>query len=117
MAITESDLQQFTGTDNWYRHALNRKITYTDGVKYLADSAGAYWLVDEVAIHNMCTPKVRAQEFQVWKLTVDGSKARLVCEDGDGGKVFSKRIEFTDFPMAEVTLWCTGGVIMLPSEY
>ena len=36
---------------------------------------------------------------------------------GNDNVVFTKKIEFTDFPMDEVKLNCTGGVIMLPSEY
>jgi hypothetical protein len=115
--ITESDLTQFSGSENWYRHGMNRNLIYTDGVQWLAENAGAYWLVDEVAIYNMLNAKVRSQEFQVWTLKVKGNGATLRCEDGNGNKVISKRIPFTDFPLPKVTLWCAGGVIMLPSEY
>jgi hypothetical protein len=45
--ITESDLAQFIGTENYYRYL---GINLTDGVKFLADEAGAYWLVDIVSI-------------------------------------------------------------------
>lgn len=48
-ALQQSDLNQFTGTQTYYRHALNRKVTYTDGVKYFADRAGARWLIDILA--------------------------------------------------------------------
>ena len=114
--ITASDLEQFTGTENWYQHGLMRKITYTDGCRYLAENAGAYWLLDEVAISQM-RPLVHAQPFQVWELKVKGSKATLRCEDGDGNKVYGKRIEFTDFPLPEVKLFFVDNVILLPSEY
>ena len=40
-ATLEADLAQFYGTDNWWRHWTGR-ITYTDGVKFLAEKAGAY---------------------------------------------------------------------------
>ena len=46
----ESDLDQFTGSENWYRHGLNRNVTFTDGAKYVADEGGAYWLLDAIAI-------------------------------------------------------------------
>jgi hypothetical protein len=36
-------LQQFIGTENVYQHGLVRSILYTDGAKYVAESAGAYW--------------------------------------------------------------------------
>ena len=35
-------LRQFTGTETVYRHGLARSIIYTDGAKYVAESAGAY---------------------------------------------------------------------------
>jgi hypothetical protein len=118
--ITQSDLEQFIGTENWYRHGLVRNVTFTDGVKFLAENAGAFWLVDEVAFaqHNK---KVRGEEFQVWTLTRDvgelKSGATLTCDDGNGNVVFTKRIPFTDFPLAEIKLYFEGGVILLPSEH
>jgi uncharacterized protein DUF6876 len=30
-ALSENDLDQFTGTEHWYRHPLVRSLTYTDG--------------------------------------------------------------------------------------
>ena len=76
-------------------------MLFTDGVKFIADSAGAYWLIDEIAI-NQTRPKVRAEEFQVWVLKVDLEKRKgvLSCDDGNGNVVFTKRIEYTDFPAA-----------------
>ena len=38
-------LSQFTGSEHWYRHGLVRHIIFTDGAKYVADAAGAYWLL------------------------------------------------------------------------
>jgi hypothetical protein len=33
-----------------------------------------------------------------------------------GNAVYRKRIEYTDFPLAEIELYFTNGVILLPSE-
>jgi hypothetical protein len=115
--ITLSDLRQFTGTDQWYRHSLNRNVLYTDGVQYLAEHAGAYWLIDEIAIAQRYETRVKAEEFQSWKLVVTNSTATLSCDDGNGNVVFSKHIEFTDFPLPEIELWVEGNVILLPSEH
>jgi hypothetical protein len=112
-----TDLAQFTGTDNWYRHGLVRSVLFTDGAKYVADTAGAYWLLDEIALAQRYVAAVRAEEFQVWKLAVKGSSATLSCEDGNDRTVFTKPIPFTDFPGEGVTLWLCSNVIMVPSEY
>jgi len=115
--LDESDLANFTGSENWYQHWLG-KCLYTDGAKYVADQAGANWLIDEIAI-NQTRPKVRAEEFQVWVLKVDLERRKgvLTCDDGNGNLVFTKRIEYTDFPLPEIRFYCTDGVILLPSEY
>jgi hypothetical protein len=82
--LSERDLSQFTGSENWYRHGINRNILFTDGAKHVADEGGAYWLLDAIAICQRHEKKVSAQAFQVWKLTVhDDRTASLVCGDGN----------------------------------
>ena len=117
MTITHSDLAQFTGTDHWYRHNLVPNVTYTDGVKFMAEKCGAYWLIDEIALAQAFEPRVKAEEFQVWELIVTESTATLSCDDGNGNVVLSKHIPCTDFPLYTIDLWVEGGVILLPSEH
>lgn len=40
----------------------------------------------------------------------------LNCEDGNGNTVFTKEIEFTDFPLDEIAPYFANNVIHLPSE-
>ena len=110
------DTSGFTGTEVWHRHWLMKGITFTDGVKYVADTAGAYWLIDEIALVQM-EPLYRNQPFQQWSLEVAGSKAILTCEDGNGNQISSKSIPLTDFPEPGIKIWFTNNVILLPSEY
>lgn len=111
-------LARFTGSENWYRHALNRVVLFTDGAKHVADVGGAYWLLDEIALAQRYKKKVAAEPFQCWKLKVKADHtAKLICEDGNGNRVYAKTLTFTDFPLEEIELWCTGNTIMLPSEY
>jgi hypothetical protein len=35
-------LAHFTGSQNFYRHSLVREVLYTEGVEYVADTAGAH---------------------------------------------------------------------------
>jgi hypothetical protein len=116
--LTEAELNQFTGSENWYRHPINRKLLFTDGAKYLAERAGAYWLLDEIALIQPFDKRVAAEPFQVWILTVTTDHtAMLTCEDGNGNIVSTKEVLFTDFPLPEVTLYFANNVIHLPSEY
>jgi hypothetical protein len=117
-SLDQNILSQFTGSEHWYRHGLVPSITFTDGAKYVADAAGAYWLLDEIALAQRFDQRVAAEEFQVWKLTVNpDSTAALVCEDGNDNVVCTKSIPFTDFPIQGVTLWFCNNVIYLPSEH
>ena len=116
--LSDSDLRQFTGSENWYRHGINREVLFTDGARYLADEGGAHWLLDTIAICQRHEANVAAEPFQVWKLTVHADRtATLACEDGNGNTVYTQRIPFTDFPMDEATLWFANNVIYLPSEH
>jgi hypothetical protein len=47
--LTKADLAQFTGSEHWYRHQMVRDVLYTDGVQYVAQRGGAYWLINEIA--------------------------------------------------------------------
>ena len=115
--LKKSDLDQFTGTEQWYRHSIVPNVLYTDGAQYVAGHGGAYWLLDEIALAQS-SPSFSEAEFQVWKLTVfPGQSARLACEDGDSNICFLKRIPYTDFPLESIQLYFTNGVILLPSEY
>jgi hypothetical protein len=89
-----------------------------DGAKYVADQAWAYWLFDEIAIIQPHDAGVAVEEFQVWKLAVNADQsAVLTCDDGNGRVVFTKRLEYTDFPLDGVTLYFTNNTNLLPSEY
>ena len=93
-------------------------MLFTDGAKYVADQAGAYWLLDEIAIIQQHNTRVAAEDFQVWKLAVHADQTSvLTCDDGNGNVIFSKPIEYTDFPPEGITLYCTNNTILLPREY
>ena len=114
----KADLTQFTGTEQYYRHGINRRVLFTDGAKYVADTAGAYWLLDEIALIQPHNKRVAAEEFQVWKLVVrPDRRATLTCDDGNDNIVYTKEIKYTDFPLDEITFYFTNNVIHLPSEY
>ena len=116
--LNKADLLQFTGTESWYRHGLVRSVLFTDGAKYVADAGGAYWLIDEIALAQTFEKKIKDEEFQLWRLTVkEDQTALLVCEDGNGRKLLTKRIPYTDFPLKEISLYCINNTILLPSEY
>ena len=111
-----NNLRQFTGTENWYKVGINPRITFTDGVKYVADTCGSYWLIDAIASYQYQLD-FQKEAFQVWELKVEDSKGVLTCDDGNGNIFFTKEISFTTFPYSEIELWYVNNVILLKSEY
>ena len=113
----ELELRQFTGTEGYYRLSLS--VVLTDGTKYLADTAGAYWLMD--AISTYLPQFTGREEFVVAKLNVGNGNADLVLDNGNGHVLDTQHIEYTDFPLQSIQLYaCWAGefwVLMLPSEY
>lgn len=112
-----SQLAHFVGTERYYR--LTPNAVLTDGTKYLAEAAGAFWLMDAVASY---LPQFSGrQDFIVAKLVRTGSQAELTLDDGNGRVLERQHIEYTDFPMQTFQLYaCWGGeywVLMLCSEY
>ena len=49
----QNALPYFTGSEQFYQHPLFQKFIYTDGVKYIADAASAYWLLDHIVISSL----------------------------------------------------------------
>lgn len=110
-------LAQFTGTERYYRIAP--RFLITDGVKFLADSAGCFWLLDAAISHLV---EIGTSDwFVLVRLVVDGSRSVLTLEDGNGSVHRKQTIPFTDFPLAQQTLYaCWDGehwVLMLAGEY
>lgn len=115
----ESDLNQFTGTEAWYRHPLNPNVAYTDGMKYFADNAGdgAYWLLDILATQPEILNQMTDGGFVMIELEVGDNEAVLRCTDGNDGLVYNRAIDYTDCPEGVWQFYFTDNVILLPSEY
>ena len=112
----QKTIESFDGPDELYRHAINRNVVFSQGARFVAESCGAYWLIDEIAIAQF-KPKVKVEEFQAWKLKVTGGTTVLTMDDGNNHTLFVMKLPFTDFPLPEVTLWVENNTIYLPSEH
>ena len=115
-----SNLAQFSGTEAYHRLSpLHGKLVVTDGVKYLADAAGAYWLIDIIASYQIHLGKY---PFQVWALTKTKTGGCVVrCTDGNNVRIKSQRVGYTDFPLETISIWVESSgttlVALLPGEH
>lgn len=116
-AELRAGLAHFYGTEQWFRHGINPKMLYTEGVQFFAEHAGngAYWFLDIVATELMELNK--KEEFIAIKLIVDEGGALILASDGDVTRLFERKIEYTDCPIGEWSFYLEGGVMLLPSEH
>ena len=113
----KSHLRQFCGTENYYRYPLN-SILFTDGIKYLADNAGAYWLID--AISSYQTKNLKGNyPFQIWELKVNTNNSCVLTmiEDTNCPEIVHQEIEYTDFSLDYIKLYFIDNILLLTSEY
>lgn len=115
--LREQDLQQFYGTEHYYRHPIFRDYLCTDGAQYLAEKGKAFWLIDKILACQSCVKNLEGEDFCVWELTKREDRASLICTDGNGQKLYSETVLYTDFPLTSVQLYFVSNVLMLPSEY
>lgn len=107
------ELNQFSGTENWYRHAMSTML-YTDGVKYFAETAGAYWFVDMAAF--LILPLAVKEGFASITLYCKDGRAEILVTDGNEHELLRNTTP-TDCPEGTYGFYLTDNVLMLTSEY
>ncbi|MDE1905130.1 MAG: hypothetical protein KGH75_01585 [Rhodospirillales bacterium] len=112
----QAGLAMHTGSETCYRHWAG-SLRFTEGVKFLADEANAYWLIDNIAWSRL-KAEVRREEFVLWKLVVhDNHTATLIAEDGNSRELLRQAVPWTDFPLKEISFYLTDNTLLLPGEY
>lgn len=56
-------MPKFTGSETFYRFGLLGDVLFAEDVKYVADTAGACWLLDIISNPSVYEPKVWCKEF------------------------------------------------------
>ncbi|QDT07455.1 hypothetical protein K227x_58820 [Rubripirellula lacrimiformis] len=128
--LTQTDLRQFQGDLERFRHSLNPNVIYTPGIQYLAEIGQAYWLIDAIAswIGSAEFNAAKAKDYRIcdmhfWTLEVDeGNTAKLAARaDSPCEPFIIQEIEFTDFPLPRVEVWAAYDgqhwTLYLPSEH
>lgn len=117
---TALDLGQFTGSENLFAHPINPRFCYTDGIRYVAQTAGAYWLLDVLATELHLND---SDYFGVVLLVVkDGQASLEVMDDLPPNRwMLRKNIRHTDFPEGVWKFYAVWDgeriTLMVPSEY
>lgn len=114
------DTSQFYGTEAYHRFGLFPDVA-TDGAIYVAEKAGAFWLLDLIVAQLREKKYHLKNYFAVAKLKVAEKKGDLTLDDGNGNVFAHYPIDYTDYPDPELTLFAQWNgerwVLMVPSEY
>jgi hypothetical protein len=109
----KQDLAGFTGTENWHTH-WTKLLTYTDGIKYLAEHYGSFWLIDAIASYQ---GQLKKEPFQLWKLTIEGDKATLTCQSDTDAPILVKQEFIYPSILEDITLYVEDNVLLLTTEH
>lgn len=114
--IEENLIHYSNGTEQYYKIYPN--ILITDGIKFICDTAQAYWLID-IVFSLQSESSIKNEPFQVYELEGDLERktAELKVSDGNENDIYSQNIPFTDFPLDKFRFYYTDNVVLLPSEY
>lgn len=130
-----TDLAQFCGTMEYHATTLRgQRFVCTDGMLHLAETAGAYWLLDIVASYQGHRLDRACDGFQLWQIRKLAkhckNDAEVTCwrdtPTSDTKPAVRQLIPYTDFPFDELgdsfQFYACGSsadrvVVMLKSEY
>ena len=126
MSISET-ISTFTGTEQYHKLTMG-SLKFTDGMKYLAEEAKAFWLMDIIgSVQHL--PSIKDTDFIVWVIskTEKGWEVGAYSDcEADGSYSIKKRLYFqsggyTSFPFDELgasyEFYQEGDVILLKSEH
>jgi hypothetical protein len=115
-------------------------VTYTHGVRDLAEEKGAYWLIDAIGSHvvanpdflQQCRKDERFERMQIWILKENGGNVQLIAVSDTGEEEKNppilQEVGYSDFDFdesGECKLYCAANwdgekkfyTILKPSEY
>lgn len=115
--LTPHNLNQFTGTTQYYNH-WTKALVYTDGVQFVGANGG-YWIIDLIASHQAPLADV---PFQAWKVMPNEKGGFVaICTDGNDKEITRQEGEYTDLKNP-IEFFCIAdqqfkAVLILTSEY
>lgn len=117
-----NNLQNFHGSETIYEIPLIQ-TRYTEGMKYLAETADCFWLITDVSVmaksllDKSYFITVDFKRIKSNRKDISGPVATMVYSDGNGEIFSEQHYSITDFPLDELRLFFVDGTLMLPGEY
>ncbi len=108
------NLARFSGTEHIYRECIG-DFLYTDGIKYMAEQCGAYWLLTDAGTRSKAL--MERSPFVKIVITCDEERAMVEYTDGNGGTLHENHYLCPNFPLQVLTMYFMDNTLLLPGEY
>lgn len=117
-----NDLQQFYGTEAWYRISPFTDVLITDGVKFFAEKCNCFWLFqDFIGLEGYSESKKQGYTFTVVDVVVDNDHIVNIKFSSDTDRKpywQAKQQDLLEYiPIGEYRFYLEHNVILLPSEH
>lgn len=118
----ENDLGSFYGSETIYKIPLLGTF-YTEGIKYLAETAECFWLVTDVSViakslkGRSSFVTIDVQTLSCEEKDLVGYEAIIHYGDGNDHILETQKYHLTDFPLERLRLFFVDNTLLLPSEY
>lgn len=116
-----NNLEQFYGTEHYYKPSMFSNIVITDGVKYFCDTCSCYWLLEESIISGLQALSNK-YPFLLVEFKVTNKRGTTYIEakeDTNAPLLLKKRTKdlCNLIPIGEYKFYLIDKVLLLPSEY
>jgi hypothetical protein len=109
--------ERFTGRAVVFPHPT-RLIFYSEGVRYVAETLNAYWLIDVIAAAQpFACRDAWLRQFQLWEVFGTNGKARVRCLRDADDTAFEVHEPAREFALDYVRLHVIDKTLHLPSEH
>jgi hypothetical protein len=135
-----SELNNFTGTEQYFKASNLYNLNLTDGINFLRNKLNCYWLIDIVGSVKHLKKIQENKSFILWRIVVNEDKSFIVRAYSDyenpitlaNAKPFTEeqkhehnkqyllyeqKGKYTDFKLNEFEFYQQGEVLLLKSEY
>jgi hypothetical protein len=121
MAATETEVQRtlatFKKSPVLHRHYQLSGMSYTEGVRLLAERTNGWWLIDFIVLFQPAIQRAYRPYLQVWQFSKDRNGTGTLVGLPDCHDVgFRQRFDCEDFPLDYVKLYVQDRLVLLPSE-
>jgi hypothetical protein len=114
-----SELDNFTGTTQYFKASYLYDLNLTEGVNYLRNKLNCYWLIDIIgSVQHL--KKIQDEEFIIWRI-VKNKNSAIVSAYRDSpfikeNLLYSQKILYTDFLLSDYEFYQINNVLLLKSE-